>query len=97
MAKEYIEREALIKAIASRKMVSVVPNCYEPKIKKAVCSLGQEVKAIIKNHQAADVVEVVRCKDCVFYVSEVCRHDLALNLCRGDDFCSYGERRTDND
>ena len=42
---------------------------------------------------ATDVVEVVRCKDCVFYVSEVCIHDLALNLCRGDDFCSYGERR----
>ncbi len=55
---EYIEREALIKAIASKKMVSVVPNCYEPKIKKAVCNLGQAIKAIIKNHPTADVVEV---------------------------------------
>lgn len=41
----------------------------------------------------ADVVEVVRCKDCIYFVSGICRQDLALNLARGDDFCSYGERR----
>lgn len=40
-----------------------------------------------------DMVEVVRCKDCKHFVSEVCRHDLAMNLSRGDDFCSYGERK----
>lgn len=40
-----------------------------------------------------DMVEVVRCKDCKHFVSEVCRHDFAMNLSRGDDFCSYGERK----
>jgi hypothetical protein len=44
-------------------------------------------------YEDRDMVEVVRCKDCVFYISEVCRHDLALNLSREDDFCSYGERK----
>lgn len=36
---------------------------------------------------------VVRCKDCKYFVSEICRHDLAMNLSRADDFCSYGERK----
>lgn len=43
--------------------------------------------------EAADVVEVVRCKECKHFISEVCRHDFAMNLSRGDDFCSYGERK----
>lgn len=42
---------------------------------------------------SADVVEVVRCKDCKFFVYDVCRHDFAMNLSRSDDFCSYGERK----
>lgn len=44
---------------------------------------------------AADVVEVVRCKDCKYFRLgfDVCRHDLALNCCNRDDFCSYGERK----
>ena len=40
----------------------------------------------------ADCVEVCRCKDCMYFVSGICRQDLALNLARGDDYCSYGER-----
>ena len=55
---EYIEREALIKEIASHKMSEVVPNCFEPAIKEAVCKLGQAIKKIIENHPAANVVEV---------------------------------------
>lgn len=47
----------------------------------------------IDDMPTADVVEVVRCKDCKYFVSEVCRCDLALNFSRGDDFCSYGERK----
>ena len=45
----------------------------------------------IKYIPAADVVEVVRCKDC--------KHRFNYDICayRGDDwFCGYGERRSDN-
>lgn len=54
---------------------------------------------------AADVVEVVRCKDCVFWNADkkgfsdecVCRRFSVLNVCDKytlpTDFCSYGERR----
>ena len=55
---------------------------------------------IIENAPTADVVEVVRCKDCkyrgamlsvpkgVFYT---CKKYL-LPYCKPDDYCSYGER-----
>lgn len=49
----------------------------------------------------ADVVEVVRCKDCKYY--EIHKPTITLNCEREgklvpmmpDDFCSYGERRTE--
>ena len=50
----------------------------------------------INRAQVADVVQVVRCKDCKYFISGVCRHDLAMNLSRDDDFCSCGERRKED-
>lgn len=51
------------------------------------------------SHPTADVVEVVRCKDCKYY--EIHKPTITLNCEREgklvpmmpDDFCSYGERR----
>lgn len=57
--------------------------------------------------QRVDKVEVVRCKDCEHYnpESQRCNHpnldydvecyEHWINVCP-DDFCSYGERRSDN-
>lgn len=51
-----------------------------------------------------DAVEVVRCKDCRHLDEETgwCNqnsafgdHDMDWNIYNDDDFCSYGERRTD--
>lgn len=49
----------------------------------------------------ADVVEIVRCKDCRHYVAEYCTRDIKSRtnmfyMC-ADDFCSYGERKDEND
>lgn len=48
---------------------------------------------------AADVVEVVRCKDCKHYIAGFCTRDIneRTNMFRmgEDDFCSYGERKAD--
>ena len=46
----------------------------------------------------ADVVEVVRCKDCKHYSREQCYHDRHEHHAQSifqnaDDFCSYGERK----
>ncbi len=49
---------------------------------------------------AADVVEVVRCKDCEHYraVSRICDHPNGLWLVvkPEDGYCCYGERRNDH-
>lgn len=47
--------------------------------------------------KSADVVEVVRCKDCKNYGDEHFCPLLSLaDYTDPDDFCSYGERRDDN-
>ena len=54
---------------------------------------------IIENAPTVDAVEVVRCKDCKYYMNHIAlpnncqRHDIFITA---EDFCSYGERR-DND
>lgn len=46
-----------------------------------------------------DAVEVVRCKDCFwwhdFETHMDCRNPFGIDLPEPDDFCSFGERRTD--
>ena len=54
---------------------------------------------------AADVVEVVRCKDCKHYDLGVCLkiyqdgnlHSEAWQPRKPEDFCSYGERKGKNE
>ena len=43
---------------------------------------------------AADVVPVIRCKDCKYY--PLCCRIIRSEGNRPDDFCSYGERRNGN-
>ena len=65
-------------------------NC----IKKDVCDrdVGHGY-SVCPHYLSSDVVEVVRCKDCKYFVSEICRHDLVMNLSRDDDFCSYAKMK----
>ena len=62
--------------------------------------------SIINNKEvlpSADVVEVVRCGECQWYDNDECQNprihmsDSAHLYTDKADFCSYGERRTDND
>ena len=54
-----------------------------------LCTEQKERWDAIKN---ADLVEVVRCKDCK-YEDTCCR--MIRNEKNSNDFCSYGERRED--
>jgi hypothetical protein len=56
-------------------------------------------KVIIMGQPTADVVKVVRCKDCRMFVENkkafvaYCKRELK-NLCvKPDDYCSYGEMK----
>ena len=93
MATDYISREAAIEAIWKPE---VRPNDLIFDALRRACE--EEVKHI----PAADVVEVVRCKDCKYYTegkllgpTKFCyfyQIGTGLNTA-DDDFCSKGERR----
>lgn len=88
MAKEYIEREALIKSENWQSLKSDFD-----KARAHIIILGQ---------LAADVVEVVRCGQCKhatddIIVEGVCYcHKIQQGMFL-DGFCSYGERRSGNE
>ena len=69
-----------------------------------VCLSENNVIKMIKSQPTADVVEVVRCKDCKHWggvvYGFVCRKfsGIETKICMGaDHFCSYGERKEKND
>ncbi len=46
----------------------------------------------------ADAVEVIRCKDCKHWNSETkgCKRSPSVEAWLGNDYCSYGERNSNN-
>ena len=85
--KEYIDRNALLKDICGNDPSRMEDYYYNA----------------IANAPAADVVEVVRCKDCQWWEARSCnsfigRCENPLNglfneYTDDEDFCSYGERK----
>lgn len=73
------------------------------------CSAGgglfnekDESKEMLCNHfkNKADVVPVVRCKDCIYCISKneylICSATTNPNFVHLDHYCSFGERKDDN-
>ena len=85
---EYIERKAVINK------VNEIPAHFDNGDIRYGIELAIQT---IKDTPTADVVEVVRCKDCRHYVAESCTRDIKsrtnMFYMRADDFCSYGERK----
>jgi hypothetical protein len=84
MKNDLISRSALKKALLDRSFFPAI------------------VKAALENAPAVDAVEVVRCKDCTSYDFGECVN-YRMDMSDGahfypypNDFCSYGERRTDD-
>ena len=56
--------------------------------------LKQNTADMLDELPAADVVPVVRCKDCRYRVDpDKCCHPDGLLRSKDSDFCSYGERK----
>ena len=62
-------------------------------------SYKASVKRVLIQSPTADVVEVVRCKDCAYYREETsyclnphCSSSFYGHRVRGNHYCSYGER-----
>lgn len=95
MPKEYIEREAYSKALKDLISDSDGRTNYE---KGYIQGLATANGILLDEQQTptADVVEVVRCKDCKHLMfSDMYGECLQahMGIVRPDDFCSYGERK----
>ena len=93
MATEYIEREAV-----KRELLSWAVSINHPEY-----LMRDDALHIIDSIPAADVVKVVRCKECKCHedtsVTGFVRCCLYGLIMRYNDFCSYGKREggSDND
>ena len=86
MADEYIRRQDAVDAVCAEWCGNVHDTHCD------ACAEVRRIKAL----PSADVVQVVRCKDCerseydVVFESYWCK---LKRLVKPDDFCSYGKRR----
>lgn len=86
MKEKYIRKQDVMKALDGKIIVTGRENA------DAVLQYMKDITNKIKSLEPADVVQVVRCDDCVYYGS---RRWCELHSSVFDDnaFCSYGERR----
>ena len=87
---EYIDREA-VKEIMKKYRCLDCTN--EKSLDCPLCQLHRPFTEISKI-STADVVEVVRCKDCKYF-SEF-QHCSVLGFCEPNEYCSRGERRKED-
>lgn len=88
---EYIDRETAIKAVEKADYTAIADDADSCK--------ADYLREIIESVPAADVVPVVRCKNCKYaYInsfsvaSGVVFCSSSMKAMQQDDFCSYGER-----
>jgi hypothetical protein len=106
MAKEYIERDAVLEAIESTDWyhLSEKGNMVHGAVSgENAWYKADDIYKVLEEIPAADVVEVVRCKDCK-YLEEAYVNAKGFLFCPASgmevtdmDFCSYGKRRDNDD
>ena len=90
---DYIKRED---AIEELKQYFVEHDDEQDEFTRPAATLA--ANAIVDNMPKADVVEVVRCKDCKhrYYDKErklyYCEMYFGLGILKDNNYCSYGER-----
>lgn len=87
---KYINADLLI----SKELIPLTKrlDCCHPKQMKGVLMAMSKIDSA----PAADVVEVVRCKDCKHLMFSDMYGECSqahMGIVRPDDFCSYGERK----
>ena len=96
MADEYIRRQDAIDAF--NRIKNTLKN---PETAHYDTLMFYEIEDVLENVEPADVVPVVRCKDCEHYyfadnrIPQEQRYvcEISGEIWKPDSFCSYGERR----
>lgn len=100
--KEYIEKRALKPLFDERFHTAFIQEKTRenPEYWRGVCAGVNWGLNTLYDAPAADVVEVVRCKDCVYWDGrgwdgrcEPPSNGLIREYTNYDDFCSYGKRK----
>ena len=94
----YIDADKLLKSAVSK--FKCVPSVGVFSYRNGEeCFDGEDFEELINEAPTADVVEVVRCKDCIHWGGTafgfICRKFSGIEnkICMGaDHYCSYGER-----
>ena len=84
---DLISRQAAIEAVDECTKLKITDDFYTV--------YTEDMKYMIADIPAADVVEVVRCKDCMKYNTDDCMmiHGKKMNRnIFANDYCSYAER-----
>ena len=92
-----IDADALIEEV--RRQAKIDPVTYP-----IISATLNAVSALANDLTTVDAVEVVRCKDCKHCIGtnasrteRACTTGVNWRAVEPNHFCSYGERRTDND
>ena len=93
---------AYIKLEDALQVCSEAEEWYTETNEQQCAVVSDDIYQQIANLPTADVVEVVKCKDCELYdISGWSGHErwckCLFKFMRKDDFCSRGERRTDDE
>ena len=78
-------------------------TCLNYKIRCADCKANSDIYNHYPLYKDRDLVEVVRCKECRMFVDNKsaltthCTRECKNLTVKPDDFCSYGERREENE
>ena len=99
--KEYIEREALIEEINSLQVSVTGLRVGKSVLGEYIKHYKDSIIKIINEQPDADVVKVVRCKDCKYpsFIKSCSKYECSRGcgaLKFSNDFCSYGEREENN-
>ena len=101
---DYISKQAAVDALAKTMPTPATPDGageFDHEIHIADEAFADAIR-IIESIEPADVVQVVRCKDCENWQTDwnpsiPDRHYCAVmdSMMKANDFCSYGEMRED--
>lgn len=91
----------LTKRLSDGQAVVDCENCERHEKGCTALYCRNRLKDALAQYEDADVVPVVRCRDCKYYDPEdwggiTCKADGGMTDPDEDSFCSQGERRTDN-
>ena len=86
-----------IKNVEKPKECDDCPLCgYDERQSILFCRVDNEdIERELRDDCPLIDLDIVRCGECVWHKDNTCGYGSGLVNARDDDFCSYGERRTD--